>query len=34
MDVDENLCREGGELLLKTGGVASFFISYSKKKKK
>ena len=34
MDVDGGLCWEGGELLLKTGGVASFFVSYRKKKKK
>jgi len=34
MDEDAGLCREGGELHLKTGGVSSFFISYCKKKKK
>ena len=34
MDEDGGLCREAGELLLKTGGVTSFFISYCKKKEK
>ena len=34
MDEDEDLCWEGGELLLNKGGGVSFFISYCKKKKK
>lgn len=34
MDKDVGLCREGRELLLRTGSVPSFFVSYSKKKEK
>ena len=34
MDEDGGLCQEGGELLLKMGGVSSFFVSYCKKKEK
>lgn len=34
MDEAEGLCREGGELLLNRGGVAFFFVSYKRKRKK